>query len=162
MKNQIHFLALPFAIALIAGCHTSHKIEVAPTQHAVEIKPIHITLDINLKIDKEIDNAEKRQQTQSSAWQERRPKIDALKAAGTIGEANTGLLAPVPGAALDATTFELITAANTDRATMFRNIAESQNTTVEVVAKRRAARAFEDAATGHNVQNADGTWTKKE
>ena len=160
MRTNTKHLPL-FALALVAGCSTSHKIEVAPTQHEVEIKPIHITLDINLKIDKEIDQAVKTQQTQS-AWQERKPKVDALKAEGILGEANNGLLALVPGAAADATVFELVTAVNTDRRTMFKNVAEGQNTSPEAVAKRRALRLAEDAPTGTYIQSADGNWAKKE
>ena len=36
---------------LISAC-TQHKVEVAP----VEIKPIHITIDVNVKIDKALDD----------------------------------------------------------------------------------------------------------
>ena len=160
-KHITNSLSFTLLATLIAGCSTSHKIEVAPTQHAVEIKPIHITLDINLKIDKEIDNAVKNQQTQT-AWQERKPKVDALRAAGIAGEANTGFLAPVPGATLDGDAFALITAVNADRTTMYKNIADSQGTTPDVVAKRRATRLAEDAATGVYFQEADGTWKQKE
>ncbi|MFZ7125124.1 MAG: hypothetical protein ACOWWM_03095 [Desulfobacterales bacterium] len=41
---------LVFLLAPIA-C-TRHRVEVAP----VEVKPIHITIDVNVKIDREIDN----------------------------------------------------------------------------------------------------------
>jgi len=34
------------------SCSTSHKVEVAP----VEVKPIHITIDVNVKVDKELDD----------------------------------------------------------------------------------------------------------
>ena len=34
-----------------SGC-TRHKIEVAP----VEVKPIHITIDVNVKVDRELDD----------------------------------------------------------------------------------------------------------
>lgn len=37
---------------LATGCSTSHKVEVAP----VEVKPIHITIDVNVKVDKELDD----------------------------------------------------------------------------------------------------------
>ncbi len=41
---------------LIAGLFffacTSHKVEVAP----VEVKPIHITIDVNVKVDKALDD----------------------------------------------------------------------------------------------------------
>lgn len=35
----------------LVGC-TSHQIEVKP----VEIKPIHITIDVNVKVDRALDN----------------------------------------------------------------------------------------------------------
>jgi hypothetical protein len=43
---------LPAAIIFFIsyGC-TQHKVEVAP----VEIKPIHITIDVNVKVDKALD-----------------------------------------------------------------------------------------------------------
>ena len=41
--------ALIFLISY--GC-TQHKVEVAP----VEIKPIHITIDVNVKVDKALDD----------------------------------------------------------------------------------------------------------
>ena len=35
-----------------AGCATQHKVEVAP----VEVKPIHITIDVNIKVDRALDD----------------------------------------------------------------------------------------------------------
>ena len=40
---------VPFA-ALVCGC-LSHRVETAP----IEIKPIHITMDINLRVQRELD-----------------------------------------------------------------------------------------------------------
>ena len=45
-------------LGLLAGC-TSHNIKTDNTVRSdsvVEIKPIHITLDINLKVDKALDD----------------------------------------------------------------------------------------------------------
>lgn len=42
--------ALPM-LAICTGCYTSHKIE---STH--EVKPIHITLDVNVKVDKALDD----------------------------------------------------------------------------------------------------------
>jgi Skp family chaperone for outer membrane proteins len=36
----------------VAQACTQHKVEVAP----VEIKPIHITIDVNVKVDKALDD----------------------------------------------------------------------------------------------------------
>ncbi len=42
----------------ILGCvpkESEHKV-VADTKHQIEIKPIHITVDVNIKVDKQLDN----------------------------------------------------------------------------------------------------------
>lgn len=53
--DLLKHLALSFfgivLISSFAGC-TRHEVEIKP----VEIKPIHITIDINVKIDKELDD----------------------------------------------------------------------------------------------------------
>jgi hypothetical protein len=48
---------LPAAVVLWAlwgfsSCATHHEVEVKP----VEIKPIHITIDVNVKVDRALDN----------------------------------------------------------------------------------------------------------
>ncbi len=64
-------LILPATLIFLLsyGC-TQHKIEVAP----VEVKPIHITIDVNVKVDRalddffsDIDNAEKKIEPDSTA-----------------------------------------------------------------------------------------------
>ena len=61
---------LPAALIFLASqsC-TQHKVEVAP----VEVKPIHITIDVNVKVDKalddffgDVDNAEGKIEKKSS------------------------------------------------------------------------------------------------
>ncbi len=50
-KKMLFFLgAIIFLIA--SGCSTQHKVEMAP----VEVKPIHITIDVNVKVDKALDD----------------------------------------------------------------------------------------------------------
>jgi hypothetical protein len=48
-----HILILLGVLSVLAaeGC-TQHKVEVAP----VEVKPIHITIDVNVKVDRALDN----------------------------------------------------------------------------------------------------------
>ena len=45
-------LLIFLAMTGIAGCQTHHAVEVAP----VEVKPIHITIDVNVRIDRALDN----------------------------------------------------------------------------------------------------------
>ncbi len=44
-------LIVVWAIIGMSACQARHDVNVAP----VEIKPIHITLDINVKVDKALD-----------------------------------------------------------------------------------------------------------
>lgn len=50
MKDSNFFVLLTFFV-ISMGC-TQHKVEVAP----VEVKPIHITIDVNIKVDKALDD----------------------------------------------------------------------------------------------------------
>jgi len=52
MTKALFFLYGMVLIVSTCACRTSHKVEVAP----VEIKPIHITIDVNVKVDKELDD----------------------------------------------------------------------------------------------------------
>ncbi|MGL1930658.1 MAG: YnbE family lipoprotein [Desulfotalea sp.] len=51
MRKTALLLCLLFSIVMLSSC-TSHQVEVKP----IEIKPIHITIDINVKIDKDLDD----------------------------------------------------------------------------------------------------------
>lgn len=50
-KNYWVFLVGAVAILIITGC-TKHEVDIKP----VEIKPIHITIDINVKVDRALDD----------------------------------------------------------------------------------------------------------
>ncbi len=45
-------MLLGLAGALTPGCSTRHEVTMAP----VEVKPIHITIDVNVKVDRALDN----------------------------------------------------------------------------------------------------------
>ncbi|HHT9124640.1 MAG TPA: hypothetical protein ACFYD6_02360 [Candidatus Brocadiia bacterium] len=51
MAKGRNFLLITLMYLSVLGC-TRHEINVAP----VEIKPIHITIDVNVKIDKALDD----------------------------------------------------------------------------------------------------------
>ena len=51
MIRKTFFLLAGIFLLVALGC-TQHKVEVAP----VEIKPIHITIDVNVKVDKALDD----------------------------------------------------------------------------------------------------------
>ena len=69
MTKSISGLLIGIAFLMIVGC-TQHKVEVAP----VEVKPIHITIDVNVKVDKalddffsDVDDAEENIESESNA-----------------------------------------------------------------------------------------------
>ena len=50
IKHNLILLSALFVLIAV-GC-TQHKVEVAP----VEVKPIHITIDVNVKVDRALDD----------------------------------------------------------------------------------------------------------
>ena len=71
MSKTVYLLLAAFLFMVLQSC-TQHKVEVAP----VEIKPIHITIDVNVKVDKalddffgDVDDAEQKIDKTSSATQ---------------------------------------------------------------------------------------------
>ncbi|WP_022668353.1 YnbE family lipoprotein [Desulfospira joergensenii] len=54
MANNIFRTALVFILFgfVSMGCQTSHEVEMKP----VEIKPIHITIDVNVRVEKALDD----------------------------------------------------------------------------------------------------------
>ena len=51
MIKHILIILGVLSVLAVAGC-TQHKVEVAP----VEVKPIHITIDVNVKVDRALDD----------------------------------------------------------------------------------------------------------
>ena len=52
LLNKIVLLAIASASLLSVAACTKHEVDVKP----VEIKPIHITIDINVKVDRALDD----------------------------------------------------------------------------------------------------------
>jgi hypothetical protein len=50
MIRNIFCIAL--FLVIFTGCQSSHQVEVKP----VEIKPIHITIDVNIRVEKALDD----------------------------------------------------------------------------------------------------------
>ncbi|MBL0715998.1 MAG: hypothetical protein JJV98_20115 [Desulfosarcina sp.] len=73
MWKKSMLLTIIMLAGTMAAC-TRHHVEIAP----VEVKPIHITIDVNVKIDREIDDyfgdlfeqEEKLREKQENATQE--------------------------------------------------------------------------------------------
>jgi hypothetical protein len=52
MRKWIIILTVSVIILGPLACQTRHEVEIAP----VEVKPIHITIDVNVRIDRALDD----------------------------------------------------------------------------------------------------------
>ncbi len=52
MPVKKHLIWAALLVLIFFGCATRHRVEVAP----VEIKPIHITIDVNIRVDRALDD----------------------------------------------------------------------------------------------------------
>ena len=54
MKKTMVLMAFMTAVALLAlSCQSKHQIE---TVHKIEVAPMHITIDVNVKVDRALDD----------------------------------------------------------------------------------------------------------
>lgn len=149
----------------ILGC-TTHKVEVQPVVTEHEVKPIHITLDVNLKVANEIKqellddsgaapNSQNGQKAQiRERRRERRDVIQDLKKRGIVGEHSNGLLVyRVRGNEQG----EVVKAENTDRETWYKIVAEENGMLAQDVAAERARASLMFSPAGTYVMK-DGAW----
>ena len=122
-----------------------------------EIKPIHITMDVNLKVDKDLDKAFADENAQA-------PKGDFRVAKGLLdrkvaGITNLAMLEARPGATDD----DKITIAdeNARRLKRFSEVAKKNGTSIETVQKRHVAKMREKLPAGIWCQDDSGKWAQK-
>ena len=144
-------LLVSAALLSAAGCFT--------VKTESEIKPIHITMDVNLKVDKELDKAfanEDMKKPQGD-FKEIKALLDR-KAAGINSKA---LLEARNGATDDDRI--LIAEANARKLKRFNQIAKDSGVALEAVQKRSAKKLAEKIPAGSGVwlQAEDGTWSQR-
>lgn len=167
MKTTPMMISTAAAAVILAGCTPTIR-----TENEVTIKPIQITLDVNLKVDQELTQALSsdakniKADPESSDVRERRrarrDQIKAWKSAQLLGENNRGLLeARTADGKLSTSVRKVVDAENADRQLVFQAIASKQNIPAESVAQRWAGRMAERAPEGVLVQDAAGNWKEK-
>ena len=134
-----------------AGCFT--------VKTESEIKPIHITMDVNLKVDKELDKAfaDENMKKPQGDFKEIKALLDR-KVAGINSKA---LLEARNGATDDDKI--LIAEANARKLKRFNQIAKDSGVALEAVQKRSAKKIAEKIPAGSGVwlQSEDGSWSQK-
>jgi len=148
MKTTV--FAMSAAALCMAGC-----IQVKTES---EIKPIHITMDVNLKVDKDLDKAfaDENQQKPKGNFKAVKEMTDR-KAAGIT---NRAMLEARAGATDN--DHILIAEENATRMKRFSAIAKENGTTLEAVQKRYAAKIRSKIPAGTWYQDESGKWLQKE
>ena len=148
MKSEVA-IAAAAALCLAGGC-----IQVKTES---EIKPIHITMDINLKVDKDLDKAfaDENAQTPRGKSKATRDLLDRKVA----GVTNRAMLE----ARNDATDDDRIAVAdeNARRLKRFSEVAKANGTTIEAVQKRHVVKMREKMPAGVWYQDDAGSWRQK-
>ena len=148
MKAELA-LAATAALCIAGGC-----IQVKTES---EIKPIHITMDVNLKVDKDLDKAfaDENQQKPTGDFKAVKEMVDRQAA----GITNRAMLEERTGATDDDRI--LIAEENAKRMKRFRDVAKDNGTTIETVQKRYAAKMREKIPAGAWYQDDAGKWEQK-
>ena len=124
-----------------------------------EIKPIHITMDVNLKVDKELDKAfaDENMKKPQGDFREIKDLLDRKVA----GFTNKAMLEAREGATDDDKI--LIAESNAKKLKRFNLIAKDSGVALEAVQKRSAKKLTEKIPAGSGVwlQSEDGTWFQK-
>ena len=144
-------IAIAFAAACAAGC-ISVKTES-------EIKPIHITMDVNLKVDKELDKA-------FADENQQKPKGDFAAVKAMLDRQAAGITSRAMLEARDKATDAdhlLIAESNARRLKRFSDVAKSNGVSLETVQKRHAVKMRERLPAGSGVwyQDDTGKWKQK-
>ena len=150
MNAHMTLIALGSVVAVSAvGC-ISVKTES-------EVKPIHITMDVNLKVDKELDKAFADEDKAKGSF---KPVKDALDRQA-VGIDNKGMFVARSGATDDDRI--LVTEENGRRRKRFEAIAKESGVSYDSVCKRRANQMVERIPAGKGVwyQDESGKWLQK-
>lgn len=144
-------MAMAIAVVCTAGC-----IQVKTES---EIKPIHITMDVNLKVDKELDKA-------FADENQQKPKGDFAAVKAMIDRQAAGITNRAMLEARDKATDAdhlLIAESNARRLKRFSDVAKTNGVSLESVQRRHAAKMRERLAAGSGVwyQDDEGKWLQK-
>ena len=144
-------LLVSAALLSAAGCFT--------VKTESEIKPIHITMDVNLKVDKELDKAFANEDM-------KKPQGDFKEIKALLDRKAAGINSKAMLEARDGATDDdkiLIAESNAKKLKRFNQIAKDSGVSLEAVQKRSAKKLAEKIPTGSGVwlQAEDGAWSQK-
>ncbi len=147
-KYALCFAAAAAVAAVQTGCLS------VKTEH--EVKPIQITMDVNLKLDKAL---EQELENEKKAPPKHFEQVKAMFARGAVGMDNRGYIA-VRGDLSDEEK-EVVEDANAKRRVRMGELAEQNGAKRADVEKMRAEKMVERLSEGSWYQDAAGKWLQK-
>ncbi len=143
-RNTLLTLATVGAALAAAGCFS------VKTEH--EVKPIEINMNINLKLDKQLEEMVRSEQ---------RPDLKNLLDRGSVGIDNMAMI--VPRGPLSTNELEFVMEINKKRKERFEKMAKDNGSAYDDVAKSAATKFVErlPADKGIWYQTAEGEWVQK-
>ena len=144
-------LLVSAALLSASGCFT--------VKTESEIKPIHITMDVNLKVDKELDKA-------FADENMAKPKGDFTAVKSLLDRKVAGVNSKALLEAREGATDDdkiLIAESNAKKLKRFNQIAKDSGVSLDAVQKRSAKKLAEKIPAGSGVwlQSEDGSWSQK-
>ena len=164
MKRNREWLIAAGVAAVCAGCiHTKSEVEIKP----VEIKPIQISMDVKVKVDDALHDADRNADPAMTELFDRlhgrRETLELFAAEGAVGESNQGRA--VNRLPEDDRSYrvvqQLVDAENKDRDEIVARIAAKRRLSAEEVRVGWAERTAEKAAPGTWLEDAEGNWYQK-
>ena len=151
--KAIAFPAIPPVLLLVlsgacAGCLA------IKTEH--EVKPIQITMDVNLKVDKALEEAIESEQRQKPSYFD---EVKRLREEGKVGFARNGSL--VPRLELTDAESDILEEAGAAWTTKLAEIAKEQGKSISEVRRGFAEKMFSRMPVGAWYQDESGAWVQK-
>lgn len=138
------YAAILLSAVALAGCLS------VKTEH--EVKPIEINMNINLKLDKQLEEL---------VAKEEKPSVRELLDKGAVGIDSKSML--VPRGSLTSAEFELVAESNAKRKERLQNMARENGGSYDDVAAAAAQKMVARIPDGKGVwyQKPDGEWARK-
>ena len=151
MKTIASPAILPVVLALAGACAGCLAIK---TEH--EVKPIQITMDVNLKVDKALDEAIEHEQRQKPAYFD---ELNRLRESGKVGFDRNGSL--VPRLELTDAESDVLEEASAAWTTRLAEIAKKEGKSIAEVRRGFADKMFARMPAGSWYQDESGAWVQK-
>lgn len=146
----------PLYLSCAAAAFLPLAVSCIKTESVVEVKPMEMKITMDVRVDRELKEAfsepvsdpDAERAARRERFKERKPKLDAWKEQGVVKETGRGFVRIADyDHAEAAAAAKAVEAENADRTAVFQVIAKKEDTTVDFVGRRWAAKMAEKTKT---------------